>query len=105
VQRLVGIMLLGVAWLGTADAREWRTRSEQPFCRNSVDVFEYLLVMNVEGFKGKVIPGCAPLKAGLRVTMVNDDVSDQPSRPSGVVKVRVVQGGKALVGYTLTPDD
>lgn len=104
-RRLVGIMLLGVAWLGAADAREWRTRSEQPFCRNSVDVFEYLLVMNVEGFRGKAIPGCATLKAGLRVTMVNDDDSDQPSRPSGVVKIRVVERGKVLVGYTLTPDD
>ena len=67
-------------------------------------MFEYLLVMNVEGFKGKTIPGCARLKAGLRVTIVNDDDSDQPSRPNGVVKIRLVRGGKVLVGYTLTPD-
>jgi hypothetical protein len=105
MQRLIGIMLVGVAWLGAAEAREWRTTSEQPFCRNRDDVFEYLLVMNVEGFKGKAIPGCATLKAGLRVAIMNDDASDQPSRPSGVVKIRVVQGGKVLVGYTLTPDE
>jgi hypothetical protein len=104
MQRLVSLVLLGVAWLGVADAREWRTTSEQPFCRNSNDVLEYLLVMNVEGFKGKAIPGCTTLKAGLRVTTVNDDDSDQSSRPSGVVKIRAVQGGKVLVGYTFTPD-
>jgi hypothetical protein len=98
-------MLVGSAWLGAADARQWRTTSEQPFCRNSADVLEYLLVMNVEGFKGKAIPGCATLKAGLRITMANDDDSDQPSGPRGIVKIRVVQGGKVLVGYTLTPDE
>jgi hypothetical protein len=67
-------------------------------------VLEYLVVMNVDGFKGKAIPGCATLKAGLRITTVNDEDSDQPGRPSGVVKIRVVQGGKVVVGYTFTPD-
>jgi hypothetical protein len=95
MRRLVGIMLVGSAWLGAADARQWRTTSEQPFCRNSADVLEYLLVMNVEGFKGKAIPGCATLKAGLRITMANDDDSDQPSGPRGIVKIRVVQAARS----------
>jgi len=101
MNRLLGIVLLGVAWAGTADAGEWRTQSEQPFCLNRNDVLQYLLVMNVEGFKGRVVPGCATLKAGLRVTTVNDEDSDPPGRTSGVVKVRAVQGRKVLVGYTL----
>lgn len=101
MHRLLGIVLLGAAWAGTADAGEWRTQSEQPFCLNKDDVLQYLLVMNVEGFKGRAVPGCSTLKAGLRVTMVNDEDSDRPGRTSGVIKIRVVLGRKVLVGYTL----
>jgi len=101
MDRWVRMIVLCVVAAGAADAREWRTRTEEPFCRNRSDVLEYLLVMNVESFKGKAIPGCATLKAGLRVTMVNDEDSDQTPTASGVVKIRVVLGGKALVGYTL----
>jgi len=103
--RWVGVILLCVAWAGAADAREWRTRSEQPFCLNRNDVLEYLLVMNAEGFKGKTIPGCATLKTGLRVTMLNDEDSDQPGKTSSVVKIRVVQGRKVRVGYTLADEE
>ena len=101
MHRLLAIMLLGAAWVGTADAGEWRTQSEQPFCLNRDDVLQYLLVMNVEGFKGRVVPGCSTLKAGLRVTMVNDEDSDRPGRSRGIVKIRLMQGRKSLVGYTL----
>jgi hypothetical protein len=103
MDRWVGIILLCVAWADAADASEWRTRSEQPFCLNRDDVLEYLLVMNVESFKGKTIPGCATLKVGMRVTMLND--SDRPGKTSSVVKVRVVQGRKVLVGYTLADEE
>jgi len=105
MDRWMGIILLGAAWAGTADAKEWRTRSEQPFCLNRDDVYEYLLVMNVEGFKGKTLPGCATLKAGLRVTMVNDEASDPPGRSGGVIKIRVARDHKVLVGYTLADDE
>ena len=64
MHRLLGIILLGAALAGTADAGEWRTQSEQPFCLNRDDVLQYLLVMNVEGFKGRAVPGCSTLKAG-----------------------------------------
>ena len=105
MDRWMGIILLGAAWAGAADAREWRTRSEQPFCLNRDDVYEYLLVMNVEGFKGKTLPGCATLKARLRVTMVNDEDSDPPGRRSGVIKIRVLRDHKVLVGYTLADEE
>jgi hypothetical protein len=101
MNRWLGIILLGAAWAGMADAGEWRTQSEQPFCLNRDDVLQYLLVMNVESFKGRAVPGCATLKAGMRVTTVNDQDSDRPGRSSGLIKVRVVQGRKVLVGYTL----
>jgi hypothetical protein len=101
MKRLLGIILLGAAWAGATDAGEWRTQSEQPFCLNRDDVLQYLLVMNVEGFKGRAVPGCATLKAGLRVTTVNDEDSERPRRTGGVIKVRVVQGRMVLVGYTL----
>jgi hypothetical protein len=105
MHRLMGIILLGAAWAGAADAREWRTRSEQPFCLNRDDVYEYLLVMNVEGFKGRTIPGCATLKAGLRVTMLIEEDSDRSRRTGGVIKIRVVQDRKVLVGYTLADEE
>jgi hypothetical protein len=105
MHRWIGIILLGAAWAGAAEAREWRTRSEQPFCLNKDDVYEYLLVMNVEGFKGKTVPGCATLKAGLRVTMERDEKSDRPGRTGGVIKIRVVQDRKVLVGYTLADEE
>jgi hypothetical protein len=104
MDRWVGIVLLCVAGADAVDAREWRTRTEQPFCRNRDDVLEYLLVMNVEGFKGKTVAGCATLKAGLRVTMVSDEDAGQPDPGSGVVKIRVVLGRKVLVGYTLVEE-
>jgi hypothetical protein len=101
MNRLLGIILLGAAWAGSADAGERRTQSEQPFCLNRDDVLQYLLAMNVEGFKGRALPGCATLKAGLRVTTVNDEDSERPGRSSGVIKIRVVAGRQVLVGYTL----
>ena len=103
MDRLMGIVLLCVAAV-TADAREWRTRTEQPFCRNREDVLEYLLVMNVEGFKGKTLPGCATLKAGLRITRVSDEDAGEPDPANGVVKIRVVLGRKVVVGYTLAEE-
>jgi hypothetical protein len=105
MHRWIGIILLGAAWAGAADAKQWRTRSEQPFCLNSDDVYEYLLVMNVEGFKGKTLPGCATLKAGLPVTTLNDEASDRPVRTGDVIKIRVVQDRKILVGYTLADEE
>jgi hypothetical protein len=105
MDRWVGIILLCVAWAGAADAREWRTRSDEPFCLNRDDVLEYLLVMNVEGFKGKTVPGCATLKAGMRVMTLNDEDSGRPGKTSSVVKIRVVQGRKVLVGYTLADEE
>jgi hypothetical protein len=105
MDRWVAIILLSVAGAGAADAREWRTQSEQPFCLNRNDVLEYLLVMNVEGFKRKTIPGCTTLKAGMRVTMLNDEDSNRPGKTSRVVKTRVVQGRKVLVGYTLADEE
>jgi len=101
--RLVAVILLGTAWAGAADAGQWRTQGEQPFCLNRDDVLEYLLVMNVEGFKGKALSGCATLKAGVRVTTVNDGDSSAGG-DRGFVKIRVVQGRKVLVGYTLTDE-
>jgi len=104
MDRLVAVVVLGAAWAGGADAREWRTQGEQPFCLNRDAVLEYLLAMNVEGFKSKVVSGCATLKAGVHVTTVNDEDSDRPGGTGGVVKIRVVQGRKILVGYTLTDE-
>ena len=101
MDRLLGIVVLGAAWAGAADAREWRTRGEQPFCLSKDDVLEYLLVMNIEGFKHRAVAGCLTLKPGLRVTTVNDQESDRPGRISGVIKIRVVQDRKVRVGYTL----
>jgi hypothetical protein len=102
--RWVWVLLLGISWAGVVDAREWRIKTEQPFCVNRDDVLEYLLVMNVEGFRGKQIPGCTRLKEGLRVTMVNDEEPDQTDKASGLVKIRVVLGRKVLVGYTFADE-
>jgi hypothetical protein len=60
--------------------------------------------MNAEGFKGKAVRGCATLKAGVRVTTVNDEDSERPARTSGVVKIHVVQGRRLRIGYTLTDE-
>jgi hypothetical protein len=105
MHRWMGIVLLGAAWAGAADARQWRTRSEQPFCLNRDDIYEYLLVISAEAFKGKTLPGCATLKAGLPVTVLNDEESDRPGRTGGVIKIRVMQDRKILVGYTLVDEE
>ena len=99
-------VFLGAASPALADvALAWRemltSPHGQPVCDDEAALREYLAAMlNQDREAMEQVDGCAMLRPGLRVAVLEDVPSDSPL--GHVVKIRAFGSHSSVVGYTLS---